>query len=628
MNTIKKYLQSIRQLSSPESHVLKHEMEAVRESQAAVSEELGVLREDLQCMREADAQQVADLQRMREADAQQVADLQRTREADAQQVADLQRTHEADAQQVADLLRTHEAEVKQVADLQRMREADAQQIAALHRTHEADAQVTADLNRQVAQIETVSSKSREHIGHLERSLTTAGQRQQATETKLEEERTRHETSLQATENTLTRILDEQQSLRSMHSELATTVHDAVTRQLESVQAERKKSHRSLLMLIVTAALMFAGGTLVGIYTMQRLEDSRQKIAMLKQDIRDKYVNIKQHIDDQDVLLNELKLTVISQAQDEPVPVEEKPQEDAAQTQMEGKQLPKNVSFTPDIRELQTGLIGLGFDLGMSQSNGELGIKTRQALQEFRQFYLPQDDLPQDVIGESLVTRILKTADLVRMNAARFNIRKDVLAAIRLGSIRTGVDFSFLMELARVESNFNPTARAPRSTATGLFQFRDHTWLETIRTFGADYGLKDYTTRLELIEDVEHEQQPIVRDPLQLEVLALRLNPRLSTLMATENIKRNLWILTDRTGRKPGRTDLYLSHYLGTDGAVTFLKALDERPDAIAGDIFPEEAARDTGVFQTQQGRSRTLAEVYRWFDRKFDTGRYDERNPG
>jgi hypothetical protein len=509
------------------------------------------------------------------------------READAQQIATLQRAHEADAKQVADLLRTHETEAKQ--------------IAALQRAHEADAQVTADLNRQVAQIKAERSTAREQIGHLERSLATAGQRQQATETnadsletKLEEERTRHETSLQATENTLTRILDEQQSLRSMHSELATTVHDAVTRQLESVQAERKKPHRLLLKLIVTAALMFAGGTLVGIYTMQRLEDSRQKI------------------DDQDALLNEPKLAVISQAQDEPVPVEGKPQEDAAQTQVEGKQLQKDVSFTPDIRELQTGLIGMGFDLGVSQSNGELGIKTRQALQEFRQFYLPQDDLPQDRIGESLVTRILKSADLVRMDAARFNIRKDVLAAIRLGSIRTGVDFSFLMELASVESSFNPTARAARSTATGLFQFRDRTWLEAIQTFGADYGLKDYATRLELIEDAEHEQQPIVRDPLQLEVLALRLNPRLSTLMATENIKRNLWIMTDKTGRKPGRTDLYLSHYLGTDGAVTFLKALDERPDAIAGDIF----------------RLRTLAEVYRWFDRKFDTGRYYERNPG
>ena len=56
MNNIKKYLQSIRQLSSPESHTLKQEMEAVRESQAAVSEELGVLREALQRTHEADAQ--------------------------------------------------------------------------------------------------------------------------------------------------------------------------------------------------------------------------------------------------------------------------------------------------------------------------------------------------------------------------------------------------------------------------------------------------------------------------------------------------------------------------------------------------------------------------------------------
>ena len=63
----------------------------------------------------------------------------------------------------------------------------------------------------------------------------------------------------------------------------------------------------------------------------------------------------------------------------------------------------------------------------------------------------------------------------------------------------------------------------------------------------------------------------MRDPLQLEVLALRLNPRLSTLMAAETIKRNVQILSSKTGHEPGRTELYLAHYLGPDGAVKFLK---------------------------------------------------------
>jgi hypothetical protein len=131
-----------------------------------------------------------------------------------------------------------------------------------------------------------------------------------------------------------------------------------------------------------------------------------------------------------------------------------------------------------------------------------------------------------------------------------------------------------------------------------------------------------------VNDEEHEQQPIVRDPLQLEVLALRLNPRLSALMAAEIIKRNLQILSDKTGHKPGRTELYLAHYLGPDGAVMFLKALDETPAAVAGDLFPIEAASNPGVFQGGQRQPRTVAEVYRWLDGRFNTARYGERNPG
>jgi peptidoglycan hydrolase-like protein with peptidoglycan-binding domain len=286
--------------------------------------------------------------------------------------------------------------------------------------------------------------------------------------------------------------------------------------------------------------------------------------------------------------------------------------------------PQNVvAYEPDIRELQNGLIALGFDLGIAKPNGELGIKTRQALEEFRQFYLPQDDEQADLVSESLAALILKSADRARLDAARFNIGSDVLAAIRLGSIRTGVDFSFLMELARVESNFNPAARAPRSSATGLYQFKDHDWLEAIRAFGAEYGLQAYATRVKPVSDTGHEQQPIVRDPLQLEVLALRLNPRLSTLMIAETIRRNIPILSSKIGHEPGRTELYLAHYLGLDGAVKFLELLDKAPATIAGDAFPQEAANNPGVFQNAQHKQRTVAEVYRWLESKFNTTRYN-----
>jgi hypothetical protein len=330
-----------------------------------------------------------------------------------------------------------------------------------------------------------------------------------------------------------------------------------------------------------------------------------------------------HIDNQDAVLNELSTALNHRTVVEQAVAAEPPSVPEAGMQAVDTPPQSAVVYEPDIRELQSDLIALGFDLGIAKPNGELGIKTRQALEEFRQFYLPQDDVKADLVSEPLAALILKSADRARLDAARFNIGSDVLAAIRLGSIRTGVDFSFLMEQARVESNFNPAARAPRSSATGLFQFKDDDWLETIRAFGAEYGLQGYATRVQPVSDTGLEQQPIVRDPLQVEVLALRLNPRLSTLMAAETIRRNVPILASKTGHEPGRTELYLAHYLGVDGAVKFLELLDKAPATIAADIFPEEASSNPGVFRGAQRQPRTVAEVYRWLDSKFNTARYN-----
>ncbi|MEG0819994.1 MAG: transglycosylase SLT domain-containing protein, partial [Brevundimonas sp.] len=56
----------------------------------------------------------------------------------------------------------------------------------------------------------------------------------------------------------------------------------------------------------------------------------------------------------------------------------------------------------------------------------------------------------------------------------------VEAAIRRASSTTGVDFDFLMKTARRESAMNPSARAGTSSASGLFQFIEQTWLATVK----------------------------------------------------------------------------------------------------------------------------------------------------
>ena len=551
MNTLGKYLNSVRQYSLPGTRALQQELEAVREAHAAVSAELAKVRADLQ------------------------------------------------------------------------------------HSHEADDQLLADLRQQIKQVKAERRNAHNQIELLERSVAHAEQRQKFTEShvetleaKLEEERRRHEENMQATEVRQAHMQAEQQKQLTRQTELANTFHRVSTRLFETLQEGNSRQRFSLLQLVIIAAALFVSGTLLGLLFHKGPQDSNQSLVMVERDIQDMRGFMKQHIENQDALLKELALKLNKQTSTEQLLLGEKPLQLEVLTPATGTQQQEAVTFTPDIRELQASLMDLGFDLGMSKPSGEPGIKTRQAVQEFRQFYLPQSDAQDDLISEALVVMILNSADLVRADAARFNVGNDVLAAIRLGSIRTGVDFSFLMELARVESNFNPTARAPKSSATGLFQFKSHDWLQAMQTFAGKYGLQDYAAHIALGDAEDPEQTPIMYDPLQQEVLALRLNPRLSTLLAAETIKMNLQVLSELTGREPGRTDLYLSHFLGTNDAVKFLKALDEDPTAIAAELFPDAATLNPGVFQTRQQQPRTVAAVYRWFDSKFNTARYDDYTPG
>ncbi|MGB7931302.1 MAG: hypothetical protein WCH04_03625, partial [Gammaproteobacteria bacterium] len=627
MNSIKKYLEIMRRYPFPKTRALELELDAVRKAHGLVSADLEKMQETLRHARDTDAQRLVDLQ-------QQVGQFELERDNARRQVEHLQhaltdaeqrqQSVEADVGSLGAELETERTNARmEVEHLKRaLAEAEQRQQSmevhvdslgveleeertnarmevehlkralaeAEHRQQSTEAHVELLESR----IEEERGNTRKQVEQLQRTLADSEQRQKSTQAHmgsldamLEEERNLHKSGTVATENLLARMQSEQETRLKLQSELTDTLQDVALRLQGAMQFQRERLHSSVPKLMFMAVVLFVTGALAGVFILQGWQDDGRELAVVERDLDDLRLFVKQHLDKRDALLNELSPSNDRQAVAEQALVEEKPPVPASEAQGVQKPSLNPVAFEPDYRALQAGLITLGFDLGIAKPDGEPGIKTRQALQEFRQFYLPDGAVQDDIVSEPLAAQILKSADLVSADAAHFKVGNDVLAAIRLGSIRTGVDFSFLMELARVESNFNPVARAPRSSATGLFQFKDYAWLEAIRSFGADYGLEDYATRVKPIDDENQEPTPIVRDPLQLEVLGLRLNPRLSTLMATENIKRNLQILSAKTGHEPGRTELYLAHYLGPDGAVMFLKTLDEAPSTSARDIFPE-----------------------------------------
>ncbi|MGB5396203.1 MAG: transglycosylase SLT domain-containing protein [Gammaproteobacteria bacterium] len=279
-------------------------------------------------------------------------------------------------------------------------------------------------------------------------------------------------------------------------------------------------------------------------------------------------------------------------------------------------------YDPLVKAQQQNLLILGFDIG--EADGYKGARTQQAFAEFRALYLA--DSAVQLQDAELAVIMDSYANLARSDAAEFGIDHGVVAAIRLSSVRTGVDFAYLMKLAATESNFEPASESATSSATGLYQFTHDTWLNTLKTHGAKYGLvADYAKNIKYKATRSGYQRPVVRnDKLYKHLLALRKNPRLSAMMAAETTRDSQQTLAQLLNRQPTETDLYLTHFLGDNAAITFLTSLEQNPAASAAELFPEAAQSNNGIFHQEPGEPSTLNDVYAYFGEKFNTQRYGD----
>jgi transglycosylase-like protein with SLT domain len=177
----------------------------------------------------------------------------------------------------------------------------------------------------------------------------------------------------------------------------------------------------------------------------------------------------------------------------------------------------------------------------------------------------------------------------------------VRAAIQRASERTGVNFDLLVQTARRESALNANARAGASSATGLFQFIDSTWLDMVRRHGAAHGLGQYAQQL---------QSGGVDASTRADILALRTDPELSACMAGELTRENAAVLTAQLGRAPSAGELYAAHVLGALGARRLIQAAQQGV-ANASALFPREAAANRGVFYASGAPSSAQAVLDR-----------------
>lgn len=191
----------------------------------------------------------------------------------------------------------------------------------------------------------------------------------------------------------------------------------------------------------------------------------------------------------------------------------------------------------------------------------------------------------------------------------------VRLAIANASAQTGANFTYLLAQAKSESGLNPTAHASTSSAGGLYQFIDQTWLGMMKLHGAEHG---YAWAADAISARPGGGWSVSDPATKQAILALKNDPTAASLMAGEYANDTSDVLTKSLGRTPSSTDLYFGAFLGPRGATKFLKAMDASPSASAASLFPREARVNRGIFYTRAGQPRSLEQVYALMGKKID----------
>ncbi|MDR7040147.1 hypothetical protein J2X36_004928 [Methylobacterium sp. BE186] len=186
-----------------------------------------------------------------------------------------------------------------------------------------------------------------------------------------------------------------------------------------------------------------------------------------------------------------------------------------------------------------------------------------------------------------------------LNFGPMRIRRHLVEKIVRAARITSMDPVLLMAIADKESSFATEVQAQTSSATGLFQFIEKTWLGVVRDFGGTYGL-------------EKEARLAGGDLPGAErarILALRRDAYLSAVFAAEMLKRDGERIARRLGRPLTGGETYLVHFLGPDGAERLIARAVAAPNAAAAELLPKPAEANRPIFYSAaaDGKMQSLS---------------------
>lgn len=146
-------------------------------------------------------------------------------------------------------------------------------------------------------------------------------------------------------------------------------------------------------------------------------------------------------------------------------------------------------------------------------------------------------------------------------------------ATELAARVTNAPAGYLRALAGQEGLDNPDAQNPRSSATGLMQFTEDTWLSMLSRHGRQYGLPE---RLATAIVRRPNGSYAVRDrAARDELMRLRNSGEWSAIMGGHLFHEEAETMQRVRGRPVQVNEVYLGHFMGGNVAGQWIRMLDQ-----------------------------------------------------
>lgn len=142
---------------------------------------------------------------------------------------------------------------------------------------------------------------------------------------------------------------------------------------------------------------------------------------------------------------------------------------------------------------------------------------------------------------------------------------------------------------------------PASSATGVMQFTNGTFLDVMRAPGVAARIGVDITGMS-----------------EAQILELRKDPYVATMAGAALAEQNKRSLQSVLGRPVNDAELYMAHFLGAGGATALISAFQGQPEQSAAALLPE-AAKDHRSLFYKNGRALTVREVYGNISTQFST---------